>query len=229
MGDQTGFEGLDMMSWVEQKKNPENSLSPSDFETWEKAQMVKNDYSALAMPIPMPAMHIGSKPLDSSAVVHSNLLTKQQTRNTNYGETAHPSKRNKQEIIVDSESIADGKRHLNKLAADKYRKKKRQQFEELSAKSQELENDNRKLTTKCSTLESEVKFMKELLLVTVRNSAKVHASTKPPQNRKGDGFFTMEEYAKAFMQKHVRVANERIRKLEARVQILLDLPQKMPR
>ncbi|EGD72904.1 hypothetical protein PTSG_04633 [Salpingoeca rosetta] len=118
------------------------------------------------------------------------------------------------------------KRYLNKLAADKYRRKKRQQFEELSVKSQALETENHKLTAKCTKLESEVEYLKELLLVTVRNSTNDYADAASPGASttvsSPSSPFDMEAFAKAYMDKHAKEADVRIRQLEEQVALLSD-------
>jgi hypothetical protein len=62
------------------------------------------------------------------------------------------------------------KKQLNKQAADRYRRKKRAQFEELQEASNGLADDNKALTVKCDRLESEVSYLKDLLMATVKTS-----------------------------------------------------------
>ena len=63
------------------------------------------------------------------------------------------------------------KKQLNKQAADRYRKKKRQQFEELQHQSGLLTGENQQLRVKCDRLESEVVYLKDLLMATVKNTS----------------------------------------------------------
>lgn len=73
------------------------------------------------------------------------------------------------------------KQQQNKAAADRYRRKKRAQFELLQQQSSVLVDENTALKRKCEKLESEVSYLKELLLATVRQAVslpKVAASLK---------------------------------------------------
>lgn len=63
------------------------------------------------------------------------------------------------------------KRQLNKLAADKYRRKKREQFEQLSKATEDLNMENNKLKVKCDKLEEEVQYLKSMLVLAVRGKA----------------------------------------------------------
>jgi len=123
-----------------------------------------------------------------------------------------------QEQTVDGDGKPVDKRYLNKLAADKYRKKKRQQFEELSVKSQALEQQNHKLTAQCSKLESEVDYLKQLLMVTVQNSANKYADVDSQASHASS--FDMEGFAKTYMEKHASAANARIQQLEDKLMTL---------
>ena len=68
------------------------------------------------------------------------------------------------------------KKQLNKQAADRYRRKKRAQFDDLQEASNALAEDNKTLTVKCDRLESEVAYLKDLLMATVKTS---NSSTAP--------------------------------------------------
>eukprot|EP00045_Choanoeca_perplexa_P002389 m.24278 g.24278 ORF g.24278 m.24278 type:complete len:177 (+) comp11488_c0_seq1:136-666(+) len=85
-----------------------------------------------------------------------------------FGDSAPASKKPKSKPV--------DKKQLNKQAADRYRRKKRAQFEELQEASNALAEDNKTLTVKCDRLESEVSYLKDLLMATVKTS---NSSTAP--------------------------------------------------
>ncbi|EDQ89442.1 uncharacterized protein MONBRDRAFT_32251 [Monosiga brevicollis MX1] len=71
------------------------------------------------------------------------------------------------------------KKQLNKQAADRYRRKKRQQFEELQSQSSELADENKALSVKCERLENEVAYLKDLLMTTIKTSQTAPATAQP--------------------------------------------------
>jgi hypothetical protein len=82
------------------------------------------------------------------------------------------AKRGKRGAAASSASGGDlkQKKQQNKAAADRYRRKKRAQFELLQSQSTVVVEENTQLKKKCERLESEVTYLKELLLATVRQS-----------------------------------------------------------
>lgn len=63
------------------------------------------------------------------------------------------------------------KKQLNKEAADRYRKKRRQQYETLQVQTDGLSKENVELKAKCDKLDMEVAYLKELLMETVKASS----------------------------------------------------------
>eukprot|EP00056_Hartaetosiga_gracilis_P008180 m.116894 g.116894 ORF g.116894 m.116894 type:complete len:222 (+) comp12864_c2_seq1:163-828(+) len=113
----------------------------------------------------------GIKPVDMFAFLHGNNSSlkpapqgKSKTSKSKAGKTKASKTINDE--VEDKEEV---KKHMNKLAADRYRRKKREQFDELQSRAQQLNDNNRLLKNKCHVLESQVSYLKQLLMATVSN------------------------------------------------------------
>jgi hypothetical protein len=63
------------------------------------------------------------------------------------------------------------KKSMNKVAADRYRRKKRAEFQQLQEQSTTLTAENKSLRSRCERLEVEVSTLRDILLGAVRQSA----------------------------------------------------------
>eukprot|EP00049_Salpingoeca_infusionum_P008662 m.143080 g.143080 ORF g.143080 m.143080 type:complete len:194 (-) comp14079_c1_seq1:428-1009(-) len=115
-------------------------LPAGDYSTWQQ-----NDFSNLALPIPSGKT--------ASSTTSTSFVTSTTDEAT---EAADKSKKSPQ--------AKQNKRLMNKLAAVRYRKKKREQLDALSTQSAALKKDNTRLSARCDQLESQVAYMRQLLL-----------------------------------------------------------------
>jgi hypothetical protein len=141
-----------------------------DFAGWSAGKELKPDFSHITNPLP------GDMGTSSDSAVGSKSGSGKSGKRQKAPLVGSGAERSTSSGLEDGATaskkpaVSEAKRQMNKLAADRYRKKKREQLEDLRSQSAVLKAENQQLTTKCAQLEEEVHFLKNLILHTVKTN-----------------------------------------------------------
>lgn len=116
------------------------------------------------------------------------------------------------------------KKSMNKAAADRYRRKKRDQFQFLQKQSAVITEENAALRQRCEQLDFQVTTLKELLLSTVRQSSAASAIARalglqlsPPTSEQAAKDASEQSPLEAMVTQQQRAMEERLASLETRL------------
>eukprot|EP00045_Choanoeca_perplexa_P013400 m.151933 g.151933 ORF g.151933 m.151933 type:complete len:306 (-) comp16350_c1_seq2:268-1185(-) len=138
-----------------------------------------------------------------------------------------------------SASTTKTKSRPNKQAADRYRKKKREEFEHLQVATEEMKASNLELKIKLAKLEDEAKFLSSLLVSTVQNAQSPlvtlqklpdHLITDDmlPANVQAEDFVKYRAVIGSILQAQQRSETERLERLERQVAIAMQALEQPP-